>query len=282
MYVYKSDGIWAMSKTGGDDVYRFERAFEDLRLLISDCVCEFDGKHFMLSPDDMLVHNGAQVRSVGDRKVRKFLFNAINGDALVRLQVEAVPHRSEIWIFYPEGAEVDRVLVWNWLTESWSFRTVPSIRQACLLRPETGATRDGEFQAWAEYPHGGSSDANIYEFDAVTDASGAAPSCHWERRGMVLGDWPVHTFIRRIQFRMTSRIPVTVSVGHQMTPNGAITWDAVRTFDSDTDVEISCRSGGRYHAVRVESAASAVSGDGPLWSMYGMTIEFEEQGDRGE
>ena len=280
-FVYKADGVWRMFKTGGDDIYGFEAAFPNMRALISDCVCNLgDGRHLVVTPDDVLVHNGVDVSSVATGLIRSRLFGALNGAALVQVQAEYLPLREEAWITFPEGSTVDTALIWNKVTGSWSERQIPSIRQLARMRPESVTTRDGDFLTWAEYPIAGSSDNDIYELDTVTDAAGVAPTCYWERTGLSLENWTTHSFIRRIHLRMDNRIPVTVKVGYQMVPNGAVTWEATRTFDADTEKQITCRVGGFLPAIRIESSASAPAGEGPLWRFYGATIDYETQGSR--
>jgi hypothetical protein len=276
-----------MSKTGGDDIFRFDLAFPGMRALINDSVAEFDGKHFVLTPDDVIVHNGTAWQSIADNKIRDQLFGSIDNSQLRMVQVKTVHHKSEVWIIYPDFTNVDseNALVWNWKSGAWGFKTIPPTRQMCTLRPEDDTNWDAEVRAWTEYPMLASSSNKIYESSTTTNADGSAPTHVWERTGIVLGDWKDDQFLRNVMPHMTSRIPVTVSVGHQRAPNDAVVWDSVKTFDPidpGQNIEVHCRAPGPYHALRVESSASATSGDGPLWKLYGFTLEHTGQGARGK
>jgi len=287
MMIYKADGIWAASRTYGDDVFAFDSLFSDGRALITDTVVEFNGQHFCLTEGNAWVHNGVEIQSVINNKIGKRLLGELN-DALSKVHVFKNWHRKEIWCCIPTGTSsyADRAFVWNWETGAWSERDIPDLVQVATLRLED-ASQDGRFFQWAEYPVAASNDGVIYELDTMTTANGADPTCYWEKKGISLGDWRTATHINRIRLRMQSRVSVTVKVGHHDTPDGAITWDTTRTFDPDSDYKIDCHSGGRYHAIRIESNTSPVAAytgeqaaGNAIWSLYGMTIDYVEQGDR--
>lgn len=294
MLLYKADGVWAIMRTGGEDVFSFDPLPIDVRALIQDCVVPFRGKHFVLTRDNVVVHDGVNVDYIANGQVRGRIFGDLNNDYLNRIYCFHVPIRNEIWVCYPTGTSpsANEAMCWNYETGRWGHRYLPSARQLCLFRPEENG-QDFNFFRWAEYPAAASADGNVYELDTDTDVNGVAPACYWERRGISLTDPNEHSFIRRLVIKMRNRVPVTVKVGHHNDLDGAITWDATKTYDpnpnGNSDIEITARVGGRYLALRVESEASAsyaalATNDAAsaLWSMYTpIWFEHEDTGDRG-
>lgn len=287
MIIYKQDGIFAGDKTYGDDYLAFTGLFESIRALITDSVVEFNGRHFALTGDDAIVHNGVDKDSVIDGWIKGRMFKELN-DKLGKVHVFPNHGRNEIWICIPTDAATvaDKAYVWNYKSGGWSERDVPNLNQADSMRV-ADASQDGRWFPWAEYPIGASSDGNVYELDTMVGAAGVAPACYWERRGISLGDWRTGATVTALRLRMQSRVDVTVSVGHHDTPNGAVTWDTSRTFSPDSEYKLDCNAGGRYQAIKVESdslPAGAYSGEQAagwaLWSLYGMTIDYVPHGTR--
>lgn len=295
--VYKADGVWSGVRTGGDDVFDFTPLPIDVRALITDCVVPFSGKHFVLARDDVVVHDGVNVDYVASGQVVSRIFGNLNDDQLNRVHCFHVPVKKEIWVCYPTGSSTvaNEASVWNYKTGRWSHREIPGAMQLDLFRfaLRSPTAQDAAFKKWAEYPAAASSDGKVWELDTVTDNNGAAPTCYMERRGISFFDRNTHAFVRRVTIPMRNRVPVTVKVGHHNSVDGTITWDATRTYDpnpnGNEDVEVTVRAGGRYIALRIESAATAsysaldaTLGGSALWSVNTAFFDVVPIGNRGK
>lgn len=70
-FIYKEDEVHSMTWTGGTFVFRFEKKF-NAGLLAQDCVVEYERKHFFASYEDIYVHDGFEIKSVLDKKMRQW------------------------------------------------------------------------------------------------------------------------------------------------------------------------------------------------------------------
>ena len=131
--IYKADSIWTMRLTGGQYVFSFDKLFSGQGILSKDCVVQFEGKHFVLTQNDMIVHNGNAMSSVAEGRVRDFFFREVNPEFYDSTFVVTDPESSEILIMFAdstsEGA-CNRALVWDWRQDAWEFRSLPNVVHA--------------------------------------------------------------------------------------------------------------------------------------------------------
>ena len=62
--VYTNRDTFIMDYVGGTMVFNFRKIFSDSGMLAPNCCVEFEGQHFVISEDDIFVHNGSTRRSV--------------------------------------------------------------------------------------------------------------------------------------------------------------------------------------------------------------------------
>jgi hypothetical protein len=70
--VYKSDSIWAMDWVGGDSIFQFRRLF-DFGPAGLFCVVSLGSTHVVLTPTDIIEHNGVSYSSLAHSKIRSEL-----------------------------------------------------------------------------------------------------------------------------------------------------------------------------------------------------------------
>ena len=120
-FVYKEDEIHSMEEIGGNFVFRFTRRFAQIGLLAQRCVKEYqkDDKHVhvMMSADDIVQHDGFQMVSLLDNKMRRWYSGRI---------APAKDKRSFLAPNYPEDE------MWAGITEAVP---IPSeLTQQCKLK----------------------------------------------------------------------------------------------------------------------------------------------------
>lgn len=69
LVVYKSDSTWAMDWVGGDSIFSFRRMF-DFGPAGKFCVISLGSTHIVLTPTDIVEHDGLSYRSLAHGKVR--------------------------------------------------------------------------------------------------------------------------------------------------------------------------------------------------------------------
>ena len=59
-----------MTFAGGQSIFNFRQVFSDAGILGKDCVKSFDSNHFVVSEDDVYIHNGLTKKVIVDRQMR--------------------------------------------------------------------------------------------------------------------------------------------------------------------------------------------------------------------
>ena len=127
MFVYSSDSINVLTIGATTRVSPYSKSYG---ILNTDCVVEFDGKHFVVDRNDIYVHNGSgSIDSIADFRIKRYFFNNLNKAALDKVQVVKNPFYKEIWINYPKGSSVvcNESLIYNYKNNTWTKRTLPSV-----------------------------------------------------------------------------------------------------------------------------------------------------------
>jgi hypothetical protein len=130
--LYRQESTWAMQFIGPPLIWRFWEIFDTSGILAQQCCEEFFGKHFVVTQDDVIVHDGQQPQSVADARVRRFLFSDISSSNYDKSFVVHKREDKEMWFCYPQSGSTypDKVAVWSYATQAWSFRDVPGIAHA--------------------------------------------------------------------------------------------------------------------------------------------------------
>lgn len=155
--IYTNKDTYLMDYTGGVNVFNFSKLYSDSGVLTTNCVAEFEGKHFVVSQNDIFVHNGSDRQSVASNRVKNFLIEEISRIAPASTKVISVPTLKEIWIMYvgnggntdqgldKEGA-CNKAAIWNWEFDTWTFYELPDLFDiSTMTAPEIGTVEWSSF-----------------------------------------------------------------------------------------------------------------------------------------
>lgn len=192
LVVYTDQETYLIDYIGGDLVFSFKKLFSDSGVIAPRCAVEFEGKHFVISQNDIFIHNGSTRQPVASGRVKDFLIEEISSVNPLATKVVALPHMKEIWICYaaPGQSEiVDRITnvwedrdawvddntwedyytegeaswvctraaIWNWEYDTWSLYDLPRLNDInCLLPPSM------DVRIWADYVN-----ENYHEWDDI-------------------------------------------------------------------------------------------------------------------
>lgn len=270
--IYKDDSVWAMSYIDGPDIFRFYQLFGDVGILTRRCVKEFDGKHFLVSAGDVVVHDGTQKESVISDRRRNELFSSIDSDGFQRVFVTPNYARHEMWICYPSSgnASPNKAMIWNWRDNTWGDRDLPQsphIGFGIINDSSAPTTWDADNNVW-------NSDTTtwdaktftptdrkllmaatqLYEIDSTTQFDGVNISSSIERTGLHFDQPDKIKTCNGIWIRANGTGDITVTVGSEMVAGEGVSWGAPQTYTLNTNKKIGCRASGRYLAYRIESS----------------------------
>jgi hypothetical protein len=294
--IYKEDATWIMNYIGGQLVFSFDLLYNNSGILTKNCAVEFHGRHFVVTQDDVIIHDGQSApQSVANRKVREMLFSAMDSSAKNQTFVYYHEVENEIWVCYPEEGynNCNKALAWNTNDGSWTIRTLPNVHHIASAPFTIGGSTglnwddyadnwDDQNAGWAENPYGNpileqpvaaSADTDLYQLDAGNQAAGTNVTCYIQRESIPLGNHQRVSMVKSVRPMMEGDA-VSIRVGSQMNTEDAITWSPKYTFDPSTDYKIDCRVTGRLHSIRIESEADVE------WALQGYQLEYEDHGRR--
>ena len=128
-FIYKDASIYIMNYVGTPYIFSFKLLSPTIGLLSKDAIAEFEGGHFFMGNSDFYWNNGQTVRPLLPNKMRRAVYDELNGDNYLKCFVAADYVRNEMLACYPAGSStvVNRALIWNWKEGTFSLRDLPDV-----------------------------------------------------------------------------------------------------------------------------------------------------------
>ena len=130
LILFTEKEVILMKFVGGASIFEFRTIFDDGGILARNCAVEFKGKHFVVGPNDVYVHDTATKKSIATNKVKQRLYDEIGNTSTINVRVHHEELREEIWVLYSSYAlgsnyyPLDRAAIYNYFNETWSFMTL--------------------------------------------------------------------------------------------------------------------------------------------------------------
>lgn len=285
--IYRERSAWAMRPVGGSLIFGFQRIFSETGLIGRLAHTAFADSHFVVTADDVIVHNGVQPQSVIHARLRRWFFNTIHPQARNKVVVGYDPQAGEIFVTVPQTEDglARLVMVWNIRENLWSIREIPGLTHlvSSPVQPNQPVW-DSVTQTWDSYrkiwdpfisTRMVGANPGATRFDTLTGnlANGNPQICRLERTGLLL-DSPNQKQITRVYPRIDiapANQTVNLYVGAQDHPAAPVQWRGpypIKAGQKQVDVRLT----GRYIALAIESRADVA------WSLYGIALDVTEKG----
>ena len=308
--VYKTDSVWLIDFIGGDSIFRFRKLYgDDTGALSKDCIAEFDGKHFVLSPTGAYIHNASSKTEIMEKWVKDKFFDEVDPDKLYNTKVVPDHNNKEVWIYYTSQGSLtgwaDVALIWNWEIQEWTVKDLSGISHIAQGYvdptnisvdswdsdetppggpdpvPNPGSEWNSSTTTWNSggitFNKGTESllladyvNSLFYTNDYTEGTSVWMPKAWVERIGIDFGDDRRFKYITRIVPHILGQNPITIKVYTSEVQTPDPLLQAQVTYNPLEDEDVDIHVSGRYVGIRFESD--------DLWTLTGYTIEWEPTG----
>lgn len=294
MYIYKERSTWIQRFIGGLFVFSFDTFLETSGILAPRCVAATgDAKwHFVVTQDDIIIHDGNNVVALLPDRVKNHIFNSIDVASYRNSFCFTHPQKKEIWFCYPENgqAEPSRALIWNYGTGGGvgafteadiDFRAVGlgdlETSTTDTWDSESVLTWDGSGDYWDAVDRAQvllcKPDASLFlqlDTNASTTNNGAPIIGTLQREGLAvigrksngqqINEFDMRKLCKRVWIRASGG-PIDVRIGYQEIVDGDITWSTSVSFDPTSQLFVDFLVSGIALAIEFSSSTPfSVSG----------------------
>lgn len=293
--VYKDDSVWAQEYNSSPSVFSFRKLFS-FGIYATNCVQEFDGRHFVITKNDIIVHDGASFKSVIDDRVRgwfDFSTYAIArhrfGWGMFTIKDAA---RNTIYVF---GKDLDVntrscAFAYNYVTNTWTRRPMPDgmrALSAAISRPEYYSTigydllvscggwnGDGTGPTDAQYVYRMNDSTTLANRAATvkmsnvplsSDATGALRSDPWQEKKI----HRLYPLLRNVS-PSTAVITVTVS-GRNDYADTSNTWAITSSVTASQLRWLNIDKVAREIDIQIDSTSAT-------WELHGIDVDVDKVG----
>lgn len=276
---YKEGSYWAMDYIGPPYIWRFSKISSVNGALSKNCVAPVGStSHAVFGNGDIYYHAGGDPTSIVDAKLRRWVFNQIDGTNYKRAFTVSNPLQDEVWFCFPTaGASwCNYAVIWNYRSNTVTIRDIPTLAHAA-----SGIVSAALANSWDSAP--GTWDAS----DAVWNSTGITESsprliladhtnkktfvadqtkqfnnvnftAYVERTGLSLGDPTRVKLLKSVRpiFDAPVGTEITIRIGAAMDIQSSTTWNSPQTYTVGTSLKVDGFARGRFLAVRFESTGS--------------------------
>jgi hypothetical protein len=153
MIIYGAEDTWFAEYIGGNDMFRWDRAF-GFGVMGANCVVEHNNTHYVFGNNDLYVHDGIQERSIATGRVRNFIYNSLRKSMADTFFVAHNPALSEVMFCYvsddpycafPASSSVkgcNRGAIYNYADDTWNFADLPYLTHFAQAKADIGVSFD--------------------------------------------------------------------------------------------------------------------------------------------
>lgn len=306
LLLYKQNATWRMTFIGGRFVMRTDQlpALGEVGVMATWCVRPVPRRasHFLMTGDDLVVHNGQSAESLLSRRMRRWLRNALDTTNYATSFCVANPAFEEMWFCFPESGNSIPTLavIWSYRDNTLSLRELNSARYiaTAVVSESESQVWDDDSQVWNDdetvwdlttfNPHAlgllqcDSENTKLFHLDSGEDFNGTSIEAYVERTGLAVvgidreGNPRVDKTTRKLCTRIWPRVvggAVEVQVGGQETEGGTVTWAPAQTYTPGTTDYLDFLVNAPFLAVRFQSSSEAP------WRLEGYSIDVEPLGE---
>lgn len=139
LFIYTENEVYQAYPTNrSDSPFQFKKLYNDMGALCPNCVVEVDGKHFVVTQHDVVLHNGVSRKSIAVNRVKQKLIDEVCSVNPLATKCYLYNDRKEVWVAYvrpgsPSGTwACNKAAVWNWEFDTWYFMDLPGTYDFCL------------------------------------------------------------------------------------------------------------------------------------------------------
>jgi len=305
LVIYKDNSTWGMQHIGGRFIFRFFPMFASTGILTNRCVSALPNasQHFVMTGDDLIIHNGQSIESVVDKLWKRFINNNINPDRLAASFTLSNPIEDEMWFCFAEIGSTLPSLAITWSTKTGAIG-IRELSEAAFIAEgvvdETGVLQswNSDAQAWDDdastwqarqfFPQALSllqldpTNTKLFKLDDTNQFNLANMTSFVEREGIALvgtdrnGRPKVDVSRRKLAKRVWVKAeggPFEVRVGSQQFIDGPITYEPAVTFTPGTDQYVDASANGPLLAIRFQSSTNVG------WELHGYDMDIELLGE---
>jgi hypothetical protein len=291
--IYKEASMWSMTTTGDTEVFRFQRLPGSQGALARGCIANTDVGHVVLTPGDVVLHNGQGPKSIITGVMRKWLFNQIDSTNRKRSFVVTNPPANEVWICFPElgASECTLAVVWNWLTGAWAIRPLNNVTYGAVGQIDYSvlSTWAASGDAWKDAVTAWNQDElspaqsrlltthstpAIRAVDVSATFDGSVFTSSLERTGLAFYAPDRVKLIRAVYPRIEAAIgtQVQIQVGGVNDVETPVTWSPPVTYTVGSTYRSCLFASGRFLAIRFQSL------DNQPWRIRSMDVDVQTMG----
>lgn len=293
--IYKENSMWSMVPSGDKQVFRFQRLPGNIGALARGCIVNTPKGHVVLTPGDVIIHNGQGPTSIINARLRKWLFSQIDSTNGSMSFVTMNPSTNEVLVCFPSlGASAcDRACVWNWVDDVWSIRELPNVTYGATGQIEYSSTQtwDSDNDAWDDDVTAWDEDEFsrnqarllttttgplIAAMDAAATFNGVPFTSYAERSGSAFDSPDVVKVVKGVRLRVTAPAgtQIKVEVGSAMSVDDDVSWSAPAYYtQGQKAIETNVFStGGRFLALRLSSVGNQ------YYKIRSLGINYETMG----
>ena len=297
LIIYKEDSVFSLNYVGGNFVFNVREKFKDTGLFARDAVTDLgDGRHVMMTTNDVVIHNGNTIKSIIENDMKTFLFSEIDSTHFHRTFLAHNKVKNEVWICFPQTGATNGfpnfALIWNYREDNWSIRDLPGVNYIAkgLVNPALANSWSAGTTTWStvtlpwaqqEFNPAvdtllmcGTNSTKLFAADSGTTFDGTTFLTKMERIGLHAGRTDAVKSVTRVFPRIEGTGTVNISIGSELHPFQGVSYNDPVAFQIGIDSKVDCRVRGRYIAVKVESTGDA------QFNLSGMAIESEVVSDR--
>lgn len=294
MMAWRTEGVFAIEYAGLPYVYVARELSLAAGAAALNCVLQVKGTQVVLTPGDIVQTDGTQVRSLGEGRLKEWLFSQMSKDGLALAHGYVDSGASEA-VFNVALGRDDRCnysIVWNFERDKWSVRELPLATGAWIGMLAQGArkmwdgdagTWDAEMGFWDEGIPGGyrpkvlaaCPDNGVLILDqGYARWTGENLVGTIERTGLRIGRGDAIAKLQRIipVIEGPAGAVLQIQVGAQLAANGPVSWDGAQPFTLGQSDKRDCNARGRFVAIRFSCAGPEQP------TVTGFSMEFDDGG----
>lgn len=285
MYMYKENSTWKLRFVGGRDIFSpGQAAWLQTGILATRCVAiTGDGKkHVVCTQDDIIWHDGNQVKSVLTDKQRIRLFNEMDTANYATSFMADDPTTRHMYFCYPASGATQPnkalVMYYGGGDDNWPVLEMDGVTfRNLVVGPVEGAV-DDDWEAdeltweddetpWSSLTRRrlvacGTDATSFYNLNSGTTRNGTTFTATLQREGISVtgkkrdGSWIVDWNVKKQFDALWPKIQGSVSIryGSQDMVDGSVTWNTAITFNNATnDVVYPGPVSGRAGAIEISS-----------------------------